>query len=462
MCCNEVWSYRDCGCYYNYTIQCIASRYRERLQSSAQNQDGSWSPGVIGSDTIANVNTDELSDIFSGAQDCPYHETVQKSFLNQICDECLLAELRTEGRLAEGSIERQDWSDAPCEDPLIWDSQVEVFIEQPHVEALSPALPTHPLESDAVFEHQTKDILESHVEITIEEPPRSGSREHSSPKTSTTCFGSNSSRTSQKLPQSLLTENPDPTKRYCCTFRSDTPIEASEADTDMRARASPSPTLFLCAPSVRSTHIENQGPPAAEVDSQPPPIRGRPPRRPLSRLHNLGSLSTTFLSSTKLSEPVPVGPKTSVSESFPKASRRFHTTRTRKSILFSGQHNHGQTMLATQHIEDSCSKILSAIPARPQIPTRKSNLLDFGISVVQSFKARNASSKTHILSKDAGREHGPMKSEQQATNTDTRVEPSEYDNEHVIPPIPKSSTMKTLRAVINDLNFGLEISAGGH
>src|ERR1700743_631840 len=92
MCVTEVWSYRECGCFYNHSVLC----------RPYQNQHSPcFAPNIHLHRWLRETGVDaEMAYKQFGQrarpsepQNCPDHRTVEKSFLNQICEDCLLAEL---------------------------------------------------------------------------------------------------------------------------------------------------------------------------------------------------------------------------------------------------------------------------------------------------------------------------------------------------------------------------------
>jgi hypothetical protein len=150
MCITEVWSFCECGCFYNHHEPCL--RFQDQPLP---------------------------------ADDCPNHRTIQKSFLNQICDDCLLAEIKSsQNRPPQLDLKlcsQPFWSFG---DPLTWDSHVEVEIDGRSPLSSEKQCLQSNIQDDEILPVGAEDdfrIFDSHVEVTIENDGQTASTRDISP-----------------------------------------------------------------------------------------------------------------------------------------------------------------------------------------------------------------------------------------------------------------------------------------
>ena len=113
-------------------------------------------------------------------RNCPNHRTVEKSFLNQICEDCLLAEGRNSPLPSQSATMQATTtyhlptSNSKSGEGLVWDSEVTIEIEgQSPITIDTPTIP----EAFQLLGDENKGIFDSHVEITVEADSSSASLE---------------------------------------------------------------------------------------------------------------------------------------------------------------------------------------------------------------------------------------------------------------------------------------------
>ncbi|KAL6250247.1 hypothetical protein RBB50_002548 [Rhinocladiella similis] len=170
MCITEIWTYRDCGCCYNHIILCRSYRRGGTpcFAPSIHYPRDKWLEGTATDPELA-------FRVFKGRtkptepQACPQHSIDYNSFLNPICEDCLLAEVNSLSADGIGPAPpAYADSEAASGEGLVWDSEVKVEIEsQTSQDQPVPAVPVSDRSS-----HNSQDIdrtiLDSHVEVTIE------------------------------------------------------------------------------------------------------------------------------------------------------------------------------------------------------------------------------------------------------------------------------------------------------
>ncbi|KAK5284546.1 hypothetical protein LTR40_000216 [Exophiala xenobiotica] len=211
---------------------------------------------------------------------CPQHSTVQKTFLNPICEDCLLAEIQS--LPVDGGANTDPPPPAPVPpsdnvEGLVWDSEVKVEIQSRTSQELSSSAPLTPISTvvsvsanDATDDDDIdRRILESHVEITIEDDNCSVSADD--PASPLLTSSQNEDRSSP--PSSIATS----------------PESSTEADADKRY--STSPTLRSrrheykfhdqCPSDIGDNTDDEVGdaPGGREHLQKAQPSRGRPPIR---------------------------------------------------------------------------------------------------------------------------------------------------------------------------------------
>ena len=512
MCVTEVWSYRECGCNYNHSVLC-RTYHDQKSPSFAPNIQYPLERWLREAGMDTEMAYKQLSQRVwpREPQDCPNHNTVHKSFLNQICEDCLLAELEAQPRNLDDrlTITRSPAAEKDNGEGLIWDSEVKIEIED-HT-SITPMLPILPEifdHANVFLEEDDKRILESHVEVTVEPDGHSVSVGDLSSPMSTASQGSDRSASSspETTPQSgghvKNRRSSSPTchgKRYKRAFENDCP-DFDDADDELGRNGARS--LLATKPLSRGrplkrSNLHNVEWCEPDMDSRLKPT-GTKTGAAVGRFHGLRSLSTTFLSAKIESEDAEIDQNSKLdrtsaaASSTSKSKNPFRSIRSRKgSPLVQGTSVLGPTpsnglsgKVTANHVADSEVK-----GVRP-IPPRKSSLKNFALFLMQDLKrTRNAQSQSGSLVPSPtstwdgshvdiqkGKEpdaHGS------ASHPDTILEKTpgwiSLASESTLcmktderplanalnPGIPKSSTMNTLRAVINDLDVGIDHHDGG-
>ena len=162
MCVSEVWTYHECGCQYLDPIPChdrVLLSPKKSQQPSANwalisHQSSSSISSVCGNDAVAeadepispslaqqnnvfrseNVTDAAYSHRLHLVRTCSIRQTIQKTFLEPICDDCVLLELG----LAPESVSHQHETDDTESDERnlngaewLLESSVEITVEQP-------------------------------------------------------------------------------------------------------------------------------------------------------------------------------------------------------------------------------------------------------------------------------------------------------------------------------------------
>ncbi|KAI1614358.1 hypothetical protein EDD36DRAFT_224744 [Exophiala viscosa] len=304
MCVTEVWTYSECGCRYNHSVLCRMNRgisspvfapsvlysTEERLQKRGVDADATTRQ-VRGRAKLAEPKK------------CPHHSFVQKTFLNPICDDCLLAEVTSAGQDV-GPPLMAPASNASNEDGLVWDSEVKVEIQsQTSIESPSSDAPVI-VDSEGADDTDRR-ILESHVEITVEEDSYSVSAEDpSSPLLASSQTGGSSPSSSLMTSPPTSTEKqqkeyrlspPLRRKRYGLTFHDgfSTDFDDGEDDEDDPLHAIRSPSRGR--PAMRGN---GNGTGAQRSVTDPitalPPVESKMGRKSLSRMKSFRSISSAF------------------------------------------------------------------------------------------------------------------------------------------------------------------------
>ncbi|KAK5460844.1 hypothetical protein LTS15_002907 [Exophiala xenobiotica] len=212
---------------------------------------------------------------------CPQHSTVQKTFLNPICEDCLLAEIQS--LPVDGGANTDPPPPAPVPpsdnvEGLVWDSEVKVEIQSRTSQELSSSAPLTPIstvvsvsanDTDDDIDDIDRRILESHVEITIEDDNCSVSADDPASPLLTSSQNEDSSS-----PPSSIATSPE-----------------SSTDADADKRYSTSPTLRTrrheyklhdqCPSDIGDTTDDEVGdaPRGRKYPQKAQPSRGRPPIR---------------------------------------------------------------------------------------------------------------------------------------------------------------------------------------
>lgn len=314
MCVTEVWTYSECGCHYNNSVLCRAYRRdHSPFPPNVQYRVDEWLQETGADPELAFRQFKRLARPLD-PQDCPQHSIVQKSFLNQICEDCLLTKLDAEPLTLDHS------SPTPLSpltipdnngEGLIWDSEVKVEIQSQTSASGDNHLQPNFGPLIDLSEEDDKRILESHVEVTIETDNHSIPTEDFSSPAIPISNNGDSSRVS-----SVATSPPSPSfwgsrqpklpayrsKRYGQTFHDTTLFtdfdEADDEYDDHEQHYQPSPPLSRGRSLTRGKFFSSQrretspGPPTPIVDSE----TGRPS---LSRFKSLKSLSNPFRNGPK-------------------------------------------------------------------------------------------------------------------------------------------------------------------
>lgn len=495
MCVTEIWTYLECGCFYNHCVLC--QRYQNRnspcFAPKVRYPLDQWLQGLETVDDPAHAHCDR-GEISTEPQNCPNHRTMQKSFLNQICEECLLAELGTEPPPHDGEaipyeplLNIQEHGEG-----LIWDSEVKIEIE-----GYTSGSPTTPHVQEGSLSPDNDDqtrILESQVEITIEEDgidrlttdsasPISNVSEtndvHRPPSTATS---------SRSQPRADVNRSFSPSDRST-KYRHDKHGGLSDFDDTDDERGRTSERCHFNARGsprgkcVTRSHLRNVHEYAPVGSNSAQRLDSKAAVQPVTRFQGLRSLSSTFLSGPKsgLGANNALAPPTSTPKPF------FRSLRNRKGSHLSPQ----PTVLQTEPL-GTAPGFLSALQAggveserTSRNSLRKPSIKDLTLQLMHDLKrgkaiGSRAGSQSDSLAPSptsAGLTQGSdsqsdtiFETGSGASSVEDHVQqPGETRNGWAgeIPGIPKSSTMHTLRAVINDLSLGLDVerasgSQGSH
>jgi hypothetical protein len=157
MCTQEVWTYSECGCTANHYISCtesLRSRQTEvRLDPASERWENISSTSVL-TDDVGNTDMQNQR-----SRTCSIHRTLQKQFLERICDDCLLHELGVAPPVE-------------CEKPLISNSDLKIEVNAPEIKD------THLNNSEHAQSAIEPEIFESNVEVEITEPTEDEAHPH--------------------------------------------------------------------------------------------------------------------------------------------------------------------------------------------------------------------------------------------------------------------------------------------
>jgi hypothetical protein len=160
MCITEIWTYHECGCHYLHPIPChdrvlesLSKPYRRsenweltshvsssslssllREDAVAETQDPA---GMSSSEAGTCSSEDETDTVYNHRLDlvrtCSLRRTVQKTFLEPICDDCLLLELGLAPENGSPNRRHDDEHDGRNLDGAEWllESSVEITVESP-------------------------------------------------------------------------------------------------------------------------------------------------------------------------------------------------------------------------------------------------------------------------------------------------------------------------------------------
>ena len=140
MCVHERWAYSECGCQIDHSVPCPAfltstsaratSPLRRMPKQSTLRYQYDSSPGKLppSPSTTDSESEAQLEDYYRKApstRTCSTTHTVDKTFLETICDDCLLEELGIE-RPSSNSLPPLDGQQA---ETLVWNSDVKIEVE---------------------------------------------------------------------------------------------------------------------------------------------------------------------------------------------------------------------------------------------------------------------------------------------------------------------------------------------
>ena len=140
MCVHERWAYSECGCQIDHSVPCPAflsstsaratSPLRRMPKQSTLRYQYDSSPGKLppSPSTTDSESEAQLEDYYRKApstRTCSTTHTVDKTFLEPICDDCLLEELGIE-RPSSNSLPPLDGQQA---ETLVWNSDVKIEVE---------------------------------------------------------------------------------------------------------------------------------------------------------------------------------------------------------------------------------------------------------------------------------------------------------------------------------------------
>jgi hypothetical protein len=257
-------------------------------------------------------------------QDCPHHSTVERAFLNPICEDCLQAELNQKAAAAtELSLEAFPLPPSRIVpengEGLIWDSEVRVEIQ-------SQTSHDHasPLASNAIecVDDQPVDvdrrILESHIEIKVEvdsysvsaddpssSPLFTSSRDGRSSRSSSIATSPESVRVEDKL--RFPSDRPK-TKRYGLTFHdtisSNFGDVGDDIDTEPHGESHSAP-LQLRGRSPTRRDADDRQPSIFDLRSPSATAENSSGKKGLPRFKSIRSISSSFRHGPKQKDHIP-------------------------------------------------------------------------------------------------------------------------------------------------------------
>ncbi|KIX96045.1 uncharacterized protein Z520_08300 [Fonsecaea multimorphosa CBS 102226] len=508
MCVTEIWSYRECGCFYNHKILCRTYR-REQTLCFAQNiqypVDKWLNEMAVAPDTSPQLFRPRAILVEPG--DCPNHRVVEKSFLNQICEDCLLAELEGLPSSLDISATAQDFPTANSDngEGLIWDSEVRIEIEDPDSEfSANPSVPEAAVRSQETPDEDWR-ILESHVEIIIEDEHHTiVAKSAASPEMvahqrsgrSQPSLTENSQSNSHHGDLYQTNSGTSESKRYGRAFQKINVASFEDADTDSgidlqcfhgdpqalsRGRA------LMCSNPHKGEVRE------ADADSTPVPAKAKIGAKGLSKLQSLASLSMSLRVAPRSLMAVSdhCGDIRTVSE----CSSSSMGSSSKNPFRWKGSPRIGETsgsmFCGFEQLSSNIDGNILNPEAQdaPAVPLRNSSLKSFAHylmecptrtkAMMQPRAGSYLRSLTHSPTFSWLRKHAESSEE---TDSSTRVSGSrsettfesaswasslktnsagglEGEKASMIPSIPKSSTMNTMRAIIEgciDRDVGLD------
>lgn len=328
---------------------------------------------------------------------CPQHRFDQKTFLNPICDDCLLAEVNSHPPPDEetGLFPAAPVTHADNGEGLVWDSEVKVEIQSriSHESRVTDAPIV--VDSDGPDDVDRR-ILESHVEVTVEVDNYSvsGTEGPSSPLLA-------SSQTAQSSPSSSMATSPPTStekqqkqfrlspaprrKRYGLTFHDgfSTDFEDGQDDED--------DALHAISPPSRGRAVvrgSGSGSAAQRTVTDPitalPPVESKSSRKPMSRFKSLRSISSPFRHSPKSKQQDTVTENVAEKPVLKRSKSRnpFRAFRRGKSSRLPTEMDDTTPVLPTNGSRESLHELksfgLDIKPStRPTRPPRKSSRKDW-------------------------------------------------------------------------------------
>ncbi|KIW98582.1 uncharacterized protein Z519_00243 [Cladophialophora bantiana CBS 173.52] len=510
MCVTEIWSYRECGCFYNHKALCQSHR-REQTPCFAPNIQYPLDKWLKETAVAVEASYKQFRPRAKPTepQDCPNHHIVEKSFLNQICEDCLLAELNGMPSTPEKGTSAQDVSAAVLDsgEGLIWDSEVKIEIEDQNSGfSASPTVPEASGHNRGVLDEDRR-ILESHAEIIIEDERHCLSAEiAASPRIIArpqSCRSPHpvietSSPTSRRVDFRQSSSSASGCKRYGRAFHN-IDVTGFDPDNDIGAgleRSHRNPTPIFCGRSLmRSNQRSAQGC-GLDADIRPVAPRARIGIKSLPKFQSLKSLSTSFrmaprslivASSYGHDSPTDLPSSSSSAGSSPKNAFRnicrckgSSPTEETSTSWFGGLEQHSHNV----HHE---STPIPEVQDTAAILPRKSSLKNFALFLMEEFTWTKGIAQpwsgsqprslipspttSRLRNRAASSEETNSTTWESVSRSDTVYETAsrasspktngtgdlEADEGLMIPSIPKSSTMNTMRAIISgciDRNFG--------
>ncbi|KIX07578.1 uncharacterized protein Z518_02231 [Rhinocladiella mackenziei CBS 650.93] len=449
-------------------------------------------------------------------RDCPQHRTVQKSFLNQICEDCLLAELDAEPLALEKTATALSGPTHASEngEGLIWDSEVKVEIQsQPSEQPNSPATSdAFVYDNDSQSDHSG--ILESQTEVKAEVDSNNVSAEDvSSPLFPASHQGASSGSSSVATsPSAHIVAKGRPTspgrrnKRYGLTFQDTVISDVGDADDEFDngpSHKDPSSSPYFRGRTLTRGNYNSFERCGSSPNTEPTLVGGKNSIHVLSKFKSLRLISSSLRPSSSsrdqdksIDAESPPGLTTSSTSAGPKSRNPFRAIRTRKCsppVVETVESRQGLIQVSFGNDDHNLSTNTESNPIS-QIPPRKSNLKAWarflrrgrrrGYSQLPRQLTSLASNPTGSWSHNRFEYHeevdslvlGSTSHSHSAFDTGSGIKSLEIEGRKgveseteissttAILNIPESSTMNTLPATIGtskELDFGLGIENGG-
>ncbi|EXJ75737.1 uncharacterized protein A1O5_00244 [Cladophialophora psammophila CBS 110553] len=506
MCVTEIWSYRECGCFYHHKLLCQSQR-REQTPCFAPNIQYPLDRWLKETAIAAEASCKQFRPRATSIepQDCPDHDIVEKSFLNQICEDCLLAELSGISSALEKGASAQDVSAAVWGngEGLIWDSEVKIEIEDQNSGfSASPTAPEASGRNRGIL-NEDRRILESHVEIIIEDESHSLSAENAaSPRIIARQQSGRSQQpviepsppNSRRVGSCKSSSSAPSSKRYGRAFHNINVI-GFDPENDIGAgleRSHRNLQPIFCGMSLMRSNLRNAQGCEPDADIHPVTPRARIGIKSLPKFQSLRSLSTSFrmaprslIVASSHGTDLP-SPSSSVGSS-PK--NPFRNICSREGLPLGGETS-TSLLGGSEQRSDNVHHESTPIPEvqdTPAILPRKSSLKDFALFLMEDFTwtkrmvqpwpgsqprslppspttswLRNHTASSVETNSTTGefvsRSNTVFETASRASSLKTdRTEGLKPDEGLMIPSLPKSSTMNTMRAIISgyiDRDFG--------